>query len=328
MPRYLQFNSLAVWMTLACLSMRVINAADILEYGTRLHPPSHVTSAQKYRNCLTCPNKTSNIRTEVQNIQGKLNEPITIKQESTAANSMVKELNAKIKNFFTVKPLIKSQTNSNPDSPKDNSKREATFFFTQVEPHRFEYRAMFQHHGHIPGNVFQPFVHDFEGFGKEFPPLPKFPTFPEFPDFFPEHKDPFPNIHEYSFPTLPPAVKRNWQPSIAPSPPQRPKIEEKFEGPLKDYDVVLGHKRYPKIFRFNEERVNIEEFDRQKKLRFYSLGKEDQNELSEPEHVKRDQLLILHGGIFTVQEPPLFNKHRFIKKRRKPGGFGLHQSGI
>ncbi|GIX98253.1 uncharacterized protein CDAR_115851 [Caerostris darwini] len=316
-------------MTLACLSMKALNA-DILKYGTRLQPPTNVP---KRSNCATCLNKTSNPKIEVQNIENKVLVPTAIKEDSTDIDHAVKKNNAKIKNFYLAKPLIKSEqiTSTNAELPRDNSKRGATFFFTQVEPHRFEYRAMFQHHGHIPSNVFQPFVHDFGSFGKEYPPLPKFPTFPEFPEFFPEHKDPFPNFHEGLFPTLPPEVKRHWQPlqpPTVPSHPQRPSVDEKFEGPLKNYDVVLGHTRYPKIFRFNEERVNIEDFDREKKLRFYRLGDNGQNELSEPENVKRDQLLILHGGIYTVQEPPLFNKHRLVKKRRKPGGFGLHRSGI
>lgn len=106
-------------------------------------------------------------------------------------------------------------------------------------------------------------------------------------------------------------------------------LDEKFEGPLlKNYDVVLGHMQYPKIFRFNEERVNIEDFDRQKKIRFYNLNKKEQNELLEPENVKRNELLILHGGIFTVQEPPLFNKNKHPKKRRKIGGFGSYRQRL
>ncbi|GIY25726.1 uncharacterized protein CEXT_501181 [Caerostris extrusa] len=83
------------------------------------------------------------------------------------------------------------------------------------------------------------------------------PHFQSSLNFFPEHKDPFPNFHEGLFPTLPPEVKRHWQPlqpPSVPSPPQRPSVDEKFEGPLKNYDVVLGHTRYPKIFRFNEEK--------------------------------------------------------------------------
>ncbi|CAL1279075.1 unnamed protein product [Larinioides sclopetarius] len=326
MLRYLMLCRLAIWLTISCISIEVTQAG-ILKYGMRLQPPSNSGPLQKQQIVF---NKTLNAKTGVQDIPSKVNVQTAVRGGGNNASYLVKESNTKNKNSEAIKPLITSQqaTLINSELPKDNSKRPATFFFTQVEPHRFEYRAMFQHHGQIPSSVFQPFVHDFEGFGKDFPPLPKFPTFPELPDFFPEHKDPFPNFHHSPFPTIPPPeLKRHWQPPIVPIPP-RPTVDENFEGPLKNYDVVLGHTRYPKIFRFNEERVNIEDFDREKKLRFYRLGRKEQNELSEPENVKRDQLLILHGGIFTVQEPPLFNKHRLVKKRRKPGGFGLHRPRI
>lgn len=183
---------------------------------------------------------------------------------------------------------------------------------------------MFQNHKNdFPHTqLFQPFVHHFEPFSRDFPPLPKFHGFPDFPNFFSDHKDPFPNFPEFSFPTLPPAIKRAWEPDTEVQT-QRPVIDQNnFDArrPLvKKYDIVLGHTRFPKIFRFNEERINIEDFDREKKLRLYKLSKEGQNEI-EPENVKRDHLLILHGGIFTVQEPPLFNKQ--VKKSRKAQLFG------
>lgn len=286
-----------------------------------------------------------------------------IRREDAGPSTNSNPLTISVQN---INPLEKTQQTASPiysGIPKENIKnRGATFFFTQVEPHRYEYRAMFQHHRNNfqQTEVFNPFVHNFDPFSRDFPPLPKFPAFGEFPDIFtnhkdpfsnfpdqkdpfpnfpnhkdpfsnfpnhkdpfqnfPDHKDPFHNFPEITFPTLSPIIKRAWEPDVEVQT-QRPVLEKDLDGPLvKKYDVILGHNQYPKIFRFNEERINIEDFDREKKLRFYKLSKSGQNEVLEPENVKRDQLLILHGGIFTVKEPPLYNKH--VKKIRKSHIFG------
>ncbi|XP_054721183.1 uncharacterized protein LOC129230936 isoform X2 [Uloborus diversus] len=284
--------------------------SEPIKYGMRLQQNALPKSNSKCTNC----NETSyslqrrNYETEETNV--KKDEYLT-----------TKEIPAFHKNsHYTTKHLIKNQQTAQPmfsELPKENLKNKgATFFFTQVEPHRFEYRAMFQHHN----DAFKPFVHHFDPFTKDFPPIPNFPPFPSFPEIFQGHKDPFPNFPEFSFPTLPPEIKRVWQPTVDIQP-QRPDLPETFNNPLlKDYNLIIGRDtEYPKIFRFNEERINIEEFDRQKKLRHYRLSDSGENHLTEPENVKRDHLLILHGGIFTVKEPPLFNKH--IKRVRKRNGY-------
>lgn len=195
----------------------------------------------------------------------------------------------------------------------ENLKNSPTFFYTHVEPHRFEYRAMFQHNQNDfkPEN-FHPFVNNFPPFPKvTFPPFPKFPSFPEI--FEPRDQPEAPPFH---FPTVPPSIRRILTPTIVDRAVQipRPISRETFDGPLKKYDVVLGNlnTKYPKIFRFNEERMNIVDFEKQKKLK---LGGDSPNSISGPEYVPREQFLILHGGIFTVQEPPLYNQHT-IRKRK------------
>lgn len=287
-----------------------------LPYGERIRPlKGTVKRVQLVPQCGTPYNRTAcNKNEQYLKIEKRIDSNVKLdntKQPITPRPPVLNNIN----------PLEKTQQTASPfysGFPKENiNNRGATFFFTQVEPHRYEYRAMFQHHQNNfqHTELFNPFVHNFEPFSRDFPPLPKFPSFPEFQHIFPDHKDPFPNFPEFTFPTLPPAIKRAWEPDNNVKT-QRPVINEKFDVPLvKNYDVVLGHAQYPKIFRFNEERMNIEDFDREKKLRLYKLSKEGQNEIIEPENVKRDQLLILHGGIFTVQEPPLFNKH--AKKVRK-----------
>lgn len=307
-----------------------IQTTKTLPYGQRIRPLKGIV--KKVPQCESTPNKT--ICNKNENLSPKIEKRIDTGITEQDVKQSIASKPAAI-NIQNINPLEKTQQTENPiysGFPKENiNNRGATFFFTQVEPHRYEYRAMFQHkkndfphtNNFHHSDIFQPFVHHFDPFSRDFPPLPKFPTFPEFPQIFPEHKDPFPNFPHFTFPTLPPAIKRAWEPDTEVQT-QRPVLKQEFEGPLvKKYDIVLGHSQYPKIFRFNEERRNIEDFDREKKLRLYRLSKEGQNEI-EPENVKRDHLLILHGGIFTVQESPLFNKH--VKKIRKARLFGAKVS--
>lgn len=324
MQLYLRDQLVLLWIIFLWLCTKT--TSDALPYGERIRPLKGVVKKiQVVPPCETVYNRTICKKNDnSMKIEKRIDTSITgdnIKPSITARTLVP---NAKIAN-----PLEKTQQTASPiysGFPKENiNNRGATFFFTQVEPHRYEYRAMFNHHKNNfqHTELFQPFVHHFEPFSRDFPPLPKFPTFPEFPQIFSDHKDFFPNFPEFNFPTLPPAIKRVWEPDTEVQT-QRPLIDQNFDGPLvKNYDVVLGHNRYPKIFKFNEERINIEDFDREKKLRLYKLSKEGQNEI-EPENVKRDQLLILHGGIFTVQEPPLFNKQ--VKKIRKSRLFGAKVS--
>ncbi|XP_015927126.1 uncharacterized protein [Parasteatoda tepidariorum] len=353
---FITFQWFLFWISLIWPSNMV--QGNVIQYGMRIKPTKRIVPyIQNSANCLTC-NKTS-----------------TLKSKSEKENSIPTN-----NDKTPVNPLVKIQQTNSPiysAYPRQNSSNGATFFFTQLEPHRFEYRAMFQHRR----NDFQPFVHEFQPFSRDYPPLPKlsslsdftdffhnndpFPKLPDFPntnehfpkiaDFanknehFPkiadfanknEHfpkipdynnnhfpkipdfinnNEPFAKLPEFTFPTLSPEVKRVWNQVPVLQPPPKPIIE--VDNPLiKNYDVVLGQVTYPKIFRFNEERINIEDFDRQKKLRYFNLAKH--GDVSDTENVKRDHLLILHGGIFTVKEPPLFNKH--FKKRRKLNAFKRH----
>lgn len=59
--------------------------------------------------------------------------------------------------------------------------------------------------------------------------------------------------------------------------------------------------KYPKIFKFADGRVNLNDFEKEKKLGKIEFGKsaaEDGNEY-QFEHVRRDLFLILHGGSFN-----------------------------
>ena len=59
--------------------------------------------------------------------------------------------------------------------------------------------------------------------------------------------------------------------------------------------------KYPKIFKFVDGRVNLNDFEKEKKLGKIEFGKsvaEDGNEY-QFEHVRRDLFLILHGGSFS-----------------------------
>ncbi|XP_067140312.1 uncharacterized protein [Centruroides vittatus] len=58
---------------------------------------------------------------------------------------------------------------------------------------------------------------------------------------------------------------------------------------------------YPKIFRFSKTRINLEDFDRRKKLEDTSyLNKGDE---LDPKNIPRDKFLVIHGGIYDRNQP-------------------------
>ncbi|XP_035209883.1 uncharacterized protein LOC118184328 [Stegodyphus dumicola] len=314
---YLQDYKILLFMTAWLFVEHTLGA---LKYGARIQPlrkiiPLHTELCGLHIKCNnTIPKQKSNMYLPKRDE----NFHASTKRVDTDLVSSVKEYKSTTQEphqglIPTISKATQTSSAFHSQQTGENDKRGASFFFTQVEPHRFEYRAMFQHHKNQ--HNFEPFVHHFDSFG-DFPPLPKFPPFPEFPDFFQDHKDPFPNFPGFSFPTLPPSIKRAWLPPPEEVQTPHPILDDNFDGPLiENYDGLLSHKRYPKIFRFNEERINIEDFDKEKKLKYLTLSKSGRNEVQEHDNVKREQLLILHGGVFTVQEPPLYNKH--LKKIRR-----------
>ncbi|XP_076333258.1 uncharacterized protein LOC143237653 isoform X2 [Tachypleus tridentatus] len=74
------------------------------------------------------------------------------------------------------------------------------------------------------------------------------------------------------------------------------------------YDIFKGKariKEYPQIFSFNDERINIVEFDRDKKNgKIRGLRKTG---VLDPDNVPRNKFLILHGGIFDENGPSQIN---------------------
>ncbi|XP_076312316.1 uncharacterized protein LOC143225946 [Tachypleus tridentatus] len=72
---------------------------------------------------------------------------------------------------------------------------------------------------------------------------------------------------------------------------------------LPKYTIFRGNTKaeeYPKVFRFNEKRINIVEFDRDKKSgRIENLEKGD---ILDPDNIPRKKFLIFHGGVYDQDD--------------------------
>lgn len=72
-----------------------------------------------------------------------------------------------------------------------------------------------------------------------------------------------------------------------------------------DSDQSNGHKTWPKIFRFTDGRINLSDFEKQKKIRLSAKNHESDNHIEsapimfDGRQLKRKSFLILHGGIFS-----------------------------
>lgn len=95
---------------------------------------------------------------------------------------------------------------------------------------------------------------------------------------------------------------------LALPPPPNLQLPERLNDPFPKYDYVRGSfDGYPKIFRFNDERISILDFDKQKKAGQVLRRKGDD---LDPERVPRNSFLIFHGGHFPSKEDS-FGKSRF-----------------
>ncbi|XP_067134730.1 uncharacterized protein [Centruroides vittatus] len=179
------------------------------------------------------------------------------------------------------------------------------FLLRQRGPHGFEYHAVLDHDHNNPFNLRKQFGSFFEG-------LPGFRQFPNL--------NAFPGITEILVkltPTTPRPVYRDVQ-EVAPRPTHSPRARFKpAEGPPPVNELFrrkdgmpapksLGKNKllaeeYPKIFKFNDERINIIDFDRSKKYGsdHASLNRGD---YLDPDKILRDKFLILHGGVFKMDD--------------------------
>lgn len=161
---------------------------------------------------------------------------------------------------------------------------------------------------------------DYGSFFENFPNLPYFPEFgeifrisktttPQPPFQFPDYvRDPFPD--RISGGSTASTVSGGRRPSRRPPRPAssgtRTKVTKQNQSEPKDKPRTFKSKapnksrNYPKIFRFNPDRVNLAEFDTKKKMNenYLSLAKGDELDFDK---VKRNKFLILHGGVFEIE---------------------------
>ncbi|XP_015928221.1 uncharacterized protein [Parasteatoda tepidariorum] len=176
----------------------------------------------------------------------------------------------------------------------------------------------------------------FSEYGNFYDSYPGMPYFPEFGEIFRISKtttqEPpfqFPDYVREAFPDgLPGGGARSTVRSVPGGrrplrrPPRpassgtRTKVTKQDQSEPKDKprslkSMTLNKSRnYPKIFKFNPDRVNLAEFDTKKKIseNYLSLLKGDE---LDSDRVKRNKFLILHGGVFEIE--------RF--RRRGPGTY-------
>ncbi|XP_028967089.1 leucine-rich repeat extensin-like protein 3 [Galendromus occidentalis] len=100
-----------------------------------------------------------------------------------------------------------------------------------------------------------------------------------------------------------PEPPRQVYPLALPPPPNLQLADRPINQPFPKYDFVRGSfDGYPKIFRFNDERISILDFDKQKKAGQVIRRKGDD---LDPERVPRNSFLIFHGGQFPSKEDSL-----------------------
>ncbi|OQR78030.1 hypothetical protein BIW11_00364 [Tropilaelaps mercedesae] len=219
---------------------------------------------------------------------------------------------------------------------------QASFFFTNVGPNHIEYRGVFDPNAvpinfkDSPDALFQlipqlPKLFDFDTRGippPQEPPKPRLslPT-PVIDDPVTVEQLPLapvtPLRPSQRIPArpqagvvplhVPPAgpvaldPPRQVYPLALPPPPNL-QLPERLTDPFPKYDYVRGSfDGYPKIFRFNDERISILDFDKQKKAGQVIRRKGDD---LDPERVPRNSFLIFHGGHFPSKDDN-FGKSRF-----------------
>ncbi|EEC01907.1 hypothetical protein IscW_ISCW000398 [Ixodes scapularis] len=164
-----------------------------------------------------------------------------------------------------------------------NPKPQASFFFTNVGPNHFEYRGVFD-----PNAVPISFRDNPETLFQLIPQLPRL-----FDDPFTPPKSPPTQLLLQPPPKLivdhpPPPPLTLFQPVL----PERQLFPK--------YDYIRGP-QYPKIFKFNDERISILEFERSKREGRFVKRRGDS---LDPDRVARSNFLIFHGGLFNAQRRP------------------------
>ncbi|XP_064480531.1 uncharacterized protein LOC135394032 [Ornithodoros turicata] len=190
-----------------------------------------------------------------------------------------------------------------------NPKPQASFFFTNVGPNHFEYRGVFDANA-LPVH----FNGDPQAFLQLIPQLPRL-----FEDPFPPPPDPNkeglppqlllgapPPKEPPSIPPPPPPPLTFLQPVVnilpQPSPPKNT---------FPQYDYVLGGRldgEHPRIFKFNDERISILEFERSKREGRFSRRR---GGTLDPERIPRKNFLIFHGGHFPARVNDIENNSVF-----------------
>lgn len=196
----------------------------------------------------------------------------------------VPPLNATL--IFRKHNLTKLQVarNTTPGNPKP----QASFFFTNVGPNHFEYRGVFDQNA-VPIS----FRDNPETLLQLIPQLPRL-----FDDPFTPPKEPPAQLLLQPPPKLldpPPPPLTLLQPVLNfVEPPQQPFPPERQLFPK--YDYIRGP-QYPKIFKFNDERISIVEFERSKREGHFPKRR---NDPLDPDRVARSNFLIFHGGLFNL----------------------------
>ncbi|XP_077559307.1 uncharacterized protein LOC144174462 [Haemaphysalis longicornis] len=196
-------------------------------------------------------------------------------------------------------------------------KAQASFFFTNVGPNHFEYRGVFDQNA-VPIS----FRENPETLFQLIPQLPRL-----FEDPFSSPKGPSaqlllqppPRLTEPPAPPPPPPLTL-LQPVVnfidepptnvvehvppppppPPPPPQPPSRPQSLPpGGFPKYDYIRGP-QYPKIFKFNDERISILEFERIKREGRLTRRRGD---ALDPDRVARSNFLIFHGGLFNAKRP-------------------------
>ncbi|XP_070391310.1 uncharacterized protein [Dermacentor albipictus] len=194
-------------------------------------------------------------------------------------------------------------------------KAQASFFFTNVGPNHFEYRGVFDQNA-VPIS----FHENPETLYQLIPQLPRL-----FEDPFSAPRGPAaqlllqppPKLTEPPAPPPPPpltllqpvvnfiedpvppptAVVEHVPPPPPPPPPPAPRPQARLRpGGFPKYDYIRGP-QYPKIFKFNDERISILEFERIKREGRFTKRRGD---ALDPDRVPRNNFLIFHGGLFKA----------------------------
>lgn len=158
-----------------------------------------------------------------------------------------------------------------------------------INPGSYEFRVVPDHRQHSASAHGIHDVKHIESLFKEFPQFPASPKMSESLDTETIEQSPNPFEPEEFMGRLIPNRPR----------PQK----KKYKTTVGQIITKLNHLRgrtsaddYPKIFRFSKTRINLEDFDRKKKMEDISyLSKGDE---LDPKNIPRDKFLVIHGGIY------------------------------